>query len=91
MKWLNNKGLLVCVIVFILLNSFFANVDNSGGGDGGAYNIIESIENMVESMAIGSRNSRYSNDTLIYIKGNYVIAFLISLLIYLTVFLKKKK
>ena len=88
MKWFNIKGLVICIIVFILLNSFLDNLSYSR--DGGLYNVFNTLDKMVDDFTIGTRGSRNVVDTLIYIKGSTVIAFLISVL-YLTIFIKKKK
>ena len=87
MKWFNIKGLVICIIVFILLNSFLDNLSYSR--DGGLYNVFNTLDEMVDDFTIGTRD-RNVVDTLIYIKGSTVIAFLISVL-YLTIFIKKKK
>lgn len=84
---LNIRGLLICIIIFILLNSFLANIDNPGGHLGGAYNIIESIQGMLESMEIGRDGIR---ETAIYVPGNIIVAFLVSALLYITLFARKK-
>ena len=73
MKWLNIKGLVICIIVFILLDSILHNIDN--------YSIQEINKDFVTPNPFSEA----------FIAGSTVIAFLISLLIYLTVFLKKKK
>ena len=88
MKWFNIKGLVICIIVFILLNSFLDNLSYSR--DGGLYNVFITLDEMVDNFTIGTRGNRNVVDTLIYIKGSTVIAFLISVL-YLTIFIKKKK
>ncbi|MCH2479863.1 MAG: hypothetical protein MK007_01740 [Flavobacteriales bacterium] len=88
MKWLNIRGLVITIIIFILLNSFLDNLSYSR--DGGLYNVFNTLDKMVDDFTIGTRGSRNVVDTLIYIKGNTVIALLISVL-YLTIFLKKKK
>ena len=87
MKSLNIRGLVICIIVFILLNSFLDNLSYSR--DGGLYNVFNTLDEMVDDFTIGTRD-RNVVDTLIYIKGSTVIAFLISVL-YLTIFIKKKK
>ena len=89
MKWLNKKGLVICVIVFILLYYFLDNLSNAGGSNGGAYNIIKSIQDMMYAMEILKETN--TGKIITVIKGSTIIAFLISLLIYLTIFLKKKK
>lgn len=87
MKWLNIRGLVITIILFILLNSFLDNLSYSR--DGGLYNVFNTLDEMVDDFTIGTRD-RNVVDTLIYIKGSTVIAFLISVL-YLTIFIKKKK
>ena len=87
MKWLNIRGLVITIIIFILLNSFLDNLSYSR--DGGLYNVFNTLDEMVDDFTIGTRD-RNVVDTLIYIKGSTVIAFLISVL-YLTIFIKKKK
>ena len=79
MKWLNIKGLVICIIVFILLDSTLYNI--------GIYGNIETITQMNEDFE--TPNPFSSVDA--FIAGSTIIAFLISLLIYLTVFLKKKQ
>ena len=88
MKWLNIRGFVITIIIFILLNSFLDNLSYSR--DGGLYNVFITLDEMVDNFTIGTRGNRNVVDTLIYIKGNTVIALLISVL-YLTIFLKKKK
>ena len=88
MKWLNIKGLVICIIVFILLSNYLNNIYS--WGDSGIAVLLQSLEDMVNEMKIG-RSMRNGDGTAIYFEGHTVIAFLISLLIYLTVFLKKKK
>jgi len=73
MKWLNIRGLVICIIVFILLDSVLHNIDN--------YSIQEINRDFLTPNPFSEA----------YIAGSTIIAFLISLLIYLTVFLKKKK
>jgi hypothetical protein len=87
MKWLNIRGLVITIILFILLNSFLDNLSYSR--DGGLYNVFNTLDEMVDDFTIGTRD-RNVVDTLIYIKGSTVIAFLISVLC-LTIFIKKKK
>lgn len=87
MKWLNIRGFVITIILFILLNSFLDNLSYSR--DGGLYNVFNTLDEMVDDFTIGTRD-RNVVDTLIYIKGSTVIAFLISVL-YLTIFIKKKK
>ena len=87
MKWLNIRGFVITIILFILLNSFLDNLSYSR--DGGLYNVFNTLDEMVDDFTIGTRD-RNVVDTLIYIKGSTVIAFLISVLC-LTIFIKKKK
>ena len=77
MKWLNIKGLVICIIVFILLDSTLYNI--------GIYGDIETIRQMNEDFVTPNPFSEA------FIAGSTVIAFLISLLIYLTFFQKKNK
>ena len=88
MKWLNIRGFVITIILFILLNSFLDNLSYSR--DGGLYNVFNTLDEMVDNFTIGTRGNRNAVDTLIYIKGSTVIAFLISVLC-LTIFIKKKK
>ena len=88
MKWLNIRGFVITIIIFILLNSFLDNLSYSR--DGGLYNVFNTLDEMVDNFTIGTRGNRNAVDTLIYIKGSTVIAFLISVLC-LTIFIKKKK
>ncbi len=87
MKWLNIKGLVICIIVFILLSNYLD--DLSSWGNSGIAVLLHSLEEMVDNMTIGKYkgNLKY---TLIYIEGNNVIAFLVSALLYLTLFARKK-
>ena len=87
MKWLNIRGLVITIILFILLNSFLDNLSYSR--DGGLYNVFNTLDEMVDDFTIGTRDRNVVH-TLIYIKGSTVIAFLISVLC-LTIFIKKKK
>ena len=87
MKWLNIKGLVICIIVFILLSNYLD--DLSSWGNSGIAVLLHSLEEMVDNMTIGKYkgNLKY---TLIYIEGNNVIAFLVTALLYLTLFARKK-
>lgn len=84
---LNIRGLLICIIIFFLLSYFLENL--SFRTDGGFYNLFNTLDEMVDNMTIGEYkgNLKYS---LIYIEGNNVLAFLISALLYLTLFARKK-
>lgn len=85
---LNIRGLLICIIILFLLSYFLDNMTwdrLSGGID----TLIAILDKMVDDMTIGKYKGNLEY-TLIYIKGNNVIAFLVSALLYLTLFARKK-
>ena len=65
-------------------------LDNlSSWGNSGIAVLLYSLEDMVDRMEIG-RSKWIDNPTLIHIEGQTVIAFLVSALLYLTLFARKK-
>ena len=84
---MNIRGLLICTIILFLLSYFLDNL--SFRANGGFYNFFNTLDEMVYAMQIGKAPNT-GEGTLIWVSGNNVIAFLLSSLLYLTLFARKK-
>ncbi len=85
---MNIRGLLICIIIFFLLSYFLENL--SFRFDGGFYNFFNTLDEMVDNMDIGRGSWSPKGESLIYIQGYHVLAFLVTSLLYLTLFARKK-